>query len=124
MYNEYVRNCNISKRFRYFVNQIKSFFCNFDLQKYTKSKTKNTQTQKKGRAHSELNQGPIDLQSIALPLSYTPLMTMIVLFFVNFKINRNGAAKVLSELSYISFGSIRNMTPLQVVLKLHLRKFK
>ena len=27
---------------------------------------------KNGRAHSELNQGPIDLQSIALPLSYTP----------------------------------------------------
>ena len=24
------------------------------------------------RGHSELNQGPIDLQSIALPLSYTP----------------------------------------------------
>ena len=28
---------------------------------------------KKGmRGHSDLNQGPIDLQSIALPLSYTP----------------------------------------------------
>ena len=26
------------------------------------------------RGHSELNQGPIDLQSIALPLSYTPLL--------------------------------------------------
>ena len=26
------------------------------------------------RAHSDLNQGPIDLQSIALPLSYTPLL--------------------------------------------------
>ena len=24
------------------------------------------------RGHSDLNQGPIDLQSIALPLSYTP----------------------------------------------------
>ena len=24
------------------------------------------------RAHTELNHGPIDLQSIALPLSYTP----------------------------------------------------
>ena len=28
--------------------------------------------EKKMRAHSDLNQGPIDLQSIALPLSYTP----------------------------------------------------
>ena len=27
---------------------------------------------RKKRGHSDLNQGPIDLQSIALPLSYTP----------------------------------------------------
>ncbi len=29
--------------------------------------------EKKLRGHPELNRGPIDLQSIALPLSYTPL---------------------------------------------------
>ena len=37
--------------------------------------SENIQERKKnGRAHSELNQGPIDLQSIALPLSYTPVI--------------------------------------------------
>ena len=33
------------------------------------------------RGHSELNQGPIDLQSIALPLSYTPSAYTQVLSF-------------------------------------------
>ena len=29
-------------------------------------------TVRKGRGHLDLNQGPLDLQSNALPLSYTP----------------------------------------------------
>ena len=29
------------------------------------------------RGHPELNQGPLDLQSNALPLSYTPLHSLI-----------------------------------------------
>ena len=37
------------------------------------------------RGHSDLNQGPIDLQSIALPLSYTPFLNTVVLnLFLNF----------------------------------------
>ena len=38
------------------------------LEDETKSKEKS----KKERAHPDLNRGPIDLQSIALPLSYRP----------------------------------------------------
>ena len=30
------------------------------------------------RGHSDLNQGPIDLQSIALPLSYIPLQPVTI----------------------------------------------
>ena len=36
-------------------------------------KTENREKKKKERAHTDLNHGPIDLQSIALPLSYTPM---------------------------------------------------
>ena len=43
------------------------------------------------RGHSDLNQGPIDLQSIALPLSYTPAVvkgTIYRLFEHNSKVIR------------------------------------
>ena len=36
------------------------------------SKSTLKKKQKKGRGHPDLNQGPLDLQSNALPLSYTP----------------------------------------------------
>ena len=35
--------------------------------------TKREKKREKHRAHSELNRGPLDLQSNALPLSYTPV---------------------------------------------------
>ena len=38
-------------------------------------------TKKFRRGHTELNHGPIDLQSIALPLSYTPSAYTQVLSF-------------------------------------------
>ena len=48
--------------------------------KYTPSNRKTEFVKKKGekkkdcRGHTDLNHGPIDLQSIALPLSYTPAL--------------------------------------------------
>ena len=35
----------------------------------------NSKRNSKKRAHPDLNQGPADLQSAALPLSYTPWLT-------------------------------------------------
>ena len=42
---------------------------------------------KNERAHTELNHGPIDLQSIALPLSYTPVDEKSVKSFLYFVLN-------------------------------------
>ena len=40
--------------------------------------------QKKVRGHPELNQGPLDLQSNALPLSYIPIRSLsLVLYLLN-----------------------------------------
>ena len=37
----------------------------------------------KTRGHPELNQGPLDLQSNALPLSYIPLVIMSLTLYLN-----------------------------------------
>ncbi len=47
-------------------------------------------TQKKIRGHPGLNQGPLDLQSNALPLSYIPMMSLDEVDSTNMTNESNG----------------------------------
>ena len=54
---------------------------------------------KKVRAHSDLNQGPIGLQPIALPLSYRPRSTKVLLNWATIRLVR----RILKTLSEVGF---------------------
>ena len=57
--------------------------------------TNNKMRQKKKRAHSELNRGPLDLQSNALPLSYTPVDELLKRQVTAFLLNVNTRYDIL-----------------------------